>query len=103
MISRSAEETGEKGHEDEADKRYAASRHELLHTLRLSARVVVAVALEQVYDTPNCEACAKRDHESLKDVYRGVEKFHKVEILPESYILINEGEPPHRMIRTDSA
>ena len=49
----------------------------MLHALGLSAGVVVAVALEQVYDTPYCKACAERDHESLKDVYRGVEKFHK--------------------------
>ena len=52
-VGRLAEQTGQQGHESDADQRNAATGHQLLHTLGLSAGVIVAIALQQVDDTPN--------------------------------------------------
>ena len=74
----STEQAGEQGHEDEADQRNAAARHELLHALGLGAGVVVAVAFEQVNCAPNGETCAEGDHEGLEDINGGVKEIHNI-------------------------
>ena len=37
--------------------------------MSIGAGVVVAVALHEVHDTPDCETCAQSDNESLKNTY----------------------------------
>ena len=72
------EQAGEQGHEDEADERDAAARHELLHALGLSAGVVVAVAFEQVDCAPNGEAGTEGDHEGLENIDCAVKEIHNI-------------------------
>ena len=47
-----------------------------LLTVRIGTGVVVAVALHEVHDTPDCETCTQSDNESLKNTYCAVEKCH---------------------------
>ena len=47
-----------------------------LLNISIGAGVVVAVALHEVHDTPDCETCAQSDNESLKNTYCAVEKCH---------------------------
>ena len=72
------EQAGEQGHEDEADERDAAARHELLHALGLSAGVVVAVAFEQVDRAPDCEAGTESDNEGLENINGRVKEIHNI-------------------------
>ena len=44
--------------------------------MSIGAGVIVAVALHEVHDTPDCETCAQSDNESLKNTYCAVEKCH---------------------------
>ena len=74
----STEQAGEQGHEDEADQRNAAARHELLHALGLGAGVVVAVAFEQVDRAPDCEAGTEGDDEGLEDINCAVKEIHNI-------------------------
>ena len=52
------------------------TRHELLHTPGLCARIVVAIPLQKVDCAPDAKACAKCDHEGPKYGYCAVEKSH---------------------------
>ena len=63
---RSAEKSGKKRYEGGADQGDPAAGHELLHALGLRARVIVAVALEQVDRTPDAESGSKSDDKSLQ-------------------------------------
>ena len=71
-----AEQVGELGDEGDADEGDTAARHELFHTLRLCARVVVTVTLEQIDCTPDTETGTESDNESLKNTNSRVKKFH---------------------------
>ncbi len=71
------EQTGEQGHEDNADQSDAATGHELLDPLRFCARVVVAVAFQKVDAAPNAETSSEGDNESLKNVNGRVKEIHK--------------------------
>ena len=51
------------------DKSYTAAGHELLHSLRLSTRVVVSVTFEEVDYTPDTETGTKSNYECLKYAY----------------------------------
>lgn len=73
-----AEQTGEQRHKSDADEGNAAACHQLLHTLGLGSGIVIAVAFEQVNDTPNTETGTKSNNESLEDTYRRVKKFHRL-------------------------
>lgn len=75
-VRRLTEKTGKQRNKGHADEGHAAARHELLHALALGTGVVVAVALHEVHDTPDCETCAQSDNESLKNTYCAVEKCH---------------------------
>ena len=59
------EQPGEQRYKDHAD--YGYTSHKLLHSLRLCARVVVAVTFQQVDDTPDTKTSAQSDNESLKN------------------------------------
>ena len=72
------EQAGKQGHEDEADERDAAASHELLHTLGLSAGIVIAVALEQVDRAPDSEVRAQGDYESLENIDGRVKEIHNI-------------------------
>ena len=61
------EQPGEQRYKDHADYGYTSASHELLHSLRLGARVVVAVTFQQVDDTPDTKTSAQSDNESLKN------------------------------------
>ena len=61
------EQPGEQRYKDHADYGYTPPRHKLLHSLRLCARVVVAVTFQQVDDTPDTKTSAQSDNESLKN------------------------------------
>jgi len=50
--------------------------------MSIRARIVVAVALQQVNGTPDAEACAESYNEGLKNGNCTVEKSHKVISLP---------------------
>ena len=79
-VGRLAEKTGEQRHEGNTDEGNAATSHELLHTLGLSAGVIVAVAFEQVDYTPNAETGTKSDNEGLENTDSRVEKFHRLNV-----------------------
>ena len=72
------EQAGEQGHENEADQRDAAARHELFHALGLSAGVVVTVAFEEVDRAPDCEAGSEGDNEGLEDINGRVKEIHNI-------------------------
>lgn len=73
-----AEQTGEQRHKSDADEGNAAACHQLLHTLGLRTGVIVAVAFEQVDNTPNAKTGTESNNESLEDTYRRVKKFHRL-------------------------
>ena len=77
---RLAEQTGQQGHEGDADQRNAATGHQLLHTLGLRAGVVVAVTFQQVDDTPNAQTGTQSDNEGLQNTNSRVKKFHRLNI-----------------------
>ena len=77
---RLAEQTGQQGHEGDADQRNAATGHQLLHALGLSTGVVVAVTFQQVDDTPNAQTGTQRNNESLQNTNSRVKKFHRLNI-----------------------
>ena len=77
---RLAEQTGQQGHEGDADQRNAATGHQLLHTLGLSAGVVVTVTFQQVDDTPNAQTGTQSDNEGLQNTNSRVKKFHRLNI-----------------------
>ena len=58
-ISRSAKQSGQQGNQRRTDQGNATSCHQLLHSLRLRAGVVVAVTFQQVNGSPDTETCAK--------------------------------------------
>jgi len=70
-------QAGEQGYEDQADHGDASAGHELLHALALSTRIVVAVTLQEIDDTPDAETSAERDNEGLKNGDSLIEKCHK--------------------------
>ena len=47
-----------------------------LLTMSISAGVVVSVAFQQVDGSPDAEACAKGNNQSLENTDSRVEKFH---------------------------
>ena len=61
------EQPGEQRYKDHADYGYTSAGHKLLHSLRLGARVVVAVTFQQVDDTPDTKTSTQSDNESLKN------------------------------------
>lgn len=72
------EQAGEQGHENEADQRDAAARHELFHALGLSAGVVVTVSFEEVDRAPNGEAGTESDNEGLENINGRVKEIHNI-------------------------
>ena len=72
------EQAGEQRHEDEANQRDAAARHELFHALGLGTRVIIAIALEEVDRAPDCEAGTQGDDEGLKDIHCAVKEIHNI-------------------------
>ena len=64
---RSAEQTAQQGDQGDTDEGNAAASHQLLHTLTLCTRVVVAVTFEQVDNAPDTETGTERDNEGLKN------------------------------------
>ena len=77
---RLAEQTGQQGHEGDADQRNAATGHQLLHTLGLRAGVVVAVTFQQVDDTPNTQTGTQSDNEGLQNTNSRVKEIHRLNI-----------------------
>ena len=71
------EQTGKQGYEGETDESDAAAGHELLHTLGLSAGVIITVTFEQVDGTPDAKTGTERDNESLKNIDSTVEEIHE--------------------------
>ena len=76
VVRASAEQTLEQRNEDQTDRRNAAARHELFHTLAFCARIIIAVAFQKIDDAPNAKTTAKRRNERLKDIDCGIEKLH---------------------------
>ena len=75
-----AEQTGQQGHQSDADQRNAATGHQLLHTLGLRAGVVVAIAFQKIDDTPNAQTGTQSDNEGLQNTNSRVKKFHRLNI-----------------------
>lgn len=48
-----------------------------LLTVRISPRIIISVALQQVNDAPDSETCAKCDDEGLKNIDSRVKEIHK--------------------------
>ena len=71
------EKAGKQRHKCGTDKGYTAACHKLLHSLRLGARVVVAVTFQQVDDTPDTKTSTQSDNESLKNGNCLFKKCHK--------------------------
>ncbi len=61
-----SEESCKKRNELHTDKADTATSHELLDSLALSSRVVVAVTLEEVDTAPYAKASAKCDYKCLQ-------------------------------------
>ena len=47
-----------------------------LLTVRICARIIIAVAFQKIDDAPNAKTTAKRRNERLKDIDCGIEKLH---------------------------
>ena len=77
---RLAEQTGQQGHEGDADQRDTATGHQLLHALGLSAGVVIAVTFQQVDDTPNTQTGTQSDNEGLQNTNSRVKEIHRLNI-----------------------
>ena len=71
------EQTGQERNQSSADQGDAAASHQLLHTLGLSAGVIVTIALQQVDDTPNGQTGTQSDNESLQNTNSGSKKCNK--------------------------
>ena len=72
------EQAGKQGHEDEANQRDAAARHELLHALALGSGIVIAIALEEIDRAPDCEAGTESDNEGLENINGRVKEIHNI-------------------------
>ena len=75
------EETGKQRYQGDTDEGYAATSHELLHTLRLCTGVIVAVAFQKVDCTPDTKTCTESYYQSLQNTDCAVEKCHKFFLL----------------------
>ena len=73
---RSAEKVGEKGNEGGADESDTTARHQLLHSLRLRAGIVIAVPFKQVNGSPDAETGTEGDDKSLENADCALEKRH---------------------------
>ena len=71
------EQTGQERNQSSTDQSDAAASHQLLHTLGLSAGVIITIAFEQVDDTPNGQTGTQGDNESLQNTNSGSKKCHK--------------------------
>ena len=71
------EQTGQERNQSSTDQSDTAASHQLLHTLGLGAGVIVAIALQQVDDTPNGQTGTQGDNESLQNTNSGSKKCHK--------------------------
>ena len=76
MKKQLTEQIGKQGNEGGADEGHTAAGHELLHTLGLSAGVIVAVAFKQIDRAPNAKTGTESDNKSLKDTDSGLKKCH---------------------------
>ena len=56
---------------------YIFSEVTSLLTVRISPRIIISVALQQVNDAPDSETCAKCDDEGLKNIDSRVKEIHK--------------------------
>lgn len=72
-----AEKPGEQRHQQKANQGNAAPGHELFHALRLSTGIIISVTFQKVNDTPDSEACAKGNNQSLKNIDGRVKEIHK--------------------------
>ena len=61
------EQPGEQRYKNHTNNGYTSTGHKLLHSLRLGARVVVAVTFQQVNDAPDTKTGTERDNEGLKN------------------------------------
>ena len=61
------EQPGEQRYKNHTNNGYTSTGHKLLHSLRLGARVVVAVTFQKVNDAPDTETGTERDNEGLKN------------------------------------
>ena len=71
-----SEKSCKKRNQSSTDESDTAARHQLLHALALCARIVIAVTLHEVHDTPDRKTCAKCDNKSLKNANCACEKCH---------------------------
>ena len=71
------EQSGEQRYKNHTNNGYTSTGHKLLHALRFSARVVVAVTFQQVDDTPDTKTSAQSDNERLKNGNCLFKKCHK--------------------------
>ena len=72
------EQPGEQRYKNHTNNGYTSTGHKLLHALRFSARVVVAVTFQQVDDTPDTKTSAQSDNESLQNGDCLIKKCHKL-------------------------
>ena len=72
-----AEQTRQQRNQGDAYQSNAAASHELLHALRLCARIVIAVALHQIDYAPDTKPGSKCYNKGLQNVYCAIEKCHK--------------------------
>ena len=80
FVGRLAEQTGQQGHEGDADQSDTATGHQLLHTLGLRAGVVVAIAFQKIDDTPNAQTGTQSDNEGLQNTNSRVKEIHRLNI-----------------------
>ena len=71
------EQPREQRYKNHTNNGYTSTGHKLLHALRFSARVVVAVTFQQVDDTPDTKTSAQSDNERLKNGNCLFKKCHK--------------------------
>lgn len=51
-----------------------------LSHMSIRTRVVVAVAFQEVDNTPDTETCTERNNEGLKNINSRVKKFHRLNV-----------------------
>ncbi len=72
------EQPGEQRYKNHTNNGYTSTGHKLLHSLRLSAGIVISVTFQQVDDTPDAETSAQSDNESLQNGDCLIKKCHKL-------------------------
>ena len=93
-----AEQAAEQRHEGDANEGDTAASHQLLHTLGLCARIVVAVTFQKVDNAPNAKTGTKSNNEGLEDTNCRSKKCHIQMLLKAKSVHRHKCRTDHRIL-----